>query len=367
MNFFSRHLPALCALLVALAPLRAADASALSPSNSRAEFLKLIDRPRVPLAAEIAPVPTSAAGNPAATGLTEWRFSFAADAKQRVTGVLLKHTGATGRRPAVIALHGTGGKKEDELPQLRALAERGFVAVAIDGRYHGERIAPATGAAAYEAAILRAWRGSGEHPFFYDTAWDVMRLIDWLGTREDVDAARIGLYGISKGGIETYLAAAADPRIAAAAPCIAVESFRWALDHGQWQPRTGTIPNAFGPAAKDAGLAAPDAAFARKFYDKVAPGLYGQFDGPAMVPLIAPRPLLIINGEADDRTPLPGLKECTDAALAAYRAAGAEDRLTVRIQPATGHTVTGASKRELVEWFVRWLKPEAAATKTEAR
>ena len=55
------------------------------------------------------------------------------------------------------------------------------------------------------------------------------------------------------------------------------------------------------------------------------------FDGPAMVPLIAPRPLLAINGELDPRTPLPGLQECVDAAQAAYRAAGAEEREEVLV------------------------------------
>ena len=47
------------------------------------------------------------------------------------------------------------------------------------------------------------------------------------GTRE-----AIGMIGFSKGGMETYLAAAVDPRIAVAVPCIGVQSFRWALDHG---------------------------------------------------------------------------------------------------------------------------------------
>ena len=44
-----------------------------------------------------------------------------------------------------------------------------------------------------------------------------MRLVDYLATRDDVDARRIGLTGISKGGIETYFTAAVDKRIAA--PC----------------------------------------------------------------------------------------------------------------------------------------------------
>ncbi len=342
-------LSAFCALLAA-ASARAAD--------SRADFLKLIDRPRVPLAAEISPNPTPAA----ASGPAEWRFSYAADAKQRVPGLLLKPAGATGRLPVVIALHGTGGKKEDELPLLRALAARGFIAVAIDGREHGERATPGkSSTVSYQDAILRAWHGSGEHPFFYDTAWDVMRLVDWLETSDNVDASRIGLYGVSKGGIETYLTAAADPRIAAAVPCISVESFQWAVDHDSWQSRIGTVQDAFDAAAKDAGVAAPGADFVRKFYAKIAPGIDGEFDGPAMVPLIAPRALLAINGDSDPRTPLPGLRLATDAAQAAYHAAGADDHFRVRIQANTAHKVNPDSEQVAIEWFVRWLMPAAEA------
>src|SRR5262249_6471679 len=138
---------------------------------------------------------------------------------------------ASGRSPVVIVLHGTGGNKEGQLPLVRELAAKGFVAVAIDGRYHGERTKAGKGSAEYQEAILRAFREQREHPFFFDTVWDVMRLVDYLGTRDDVDPKRIGLIGFSKGGIETYLAAAVDERIAAAVPCIGVQSFRWAMEH----------------------------------------------------------------------------------------------------------------------------------------
>ena len=75
------------------------------------------------------------------------------------------------------------------------------------------------------------------------------------------------------------------------------------------------------------------------------------------LPLIAPRPLLVINGDSDDRTPLSGLKECTDAAERAYRDANASDHCVVRIQEKTGHKVTPESQQAAMEWFVRWLIP----------
>ena len=269
----------------------------------------------------------------------------------------MESTNFHGRRPVVIAMHGTGGSKANMLALCRKLADAGFIAVAIDGRYHGERIKSGKGTAQYNDAIARAWREPGEHPFYYDTVWDVMRLMDYLATRDDVDPARIGIIGISKGGIETYLAAAVDTRIAVAVPCIGVQSFRWALKHNDWQGRIGTIQPAFDSAAKDASVARPDSAFVKKFYDRVVPGIYSEFDGPAMLPLIAPRPLLVINSDSDDHTPLPGVLECAEAARKSYRIAGAEDRFAVRIQEKTAHQVKPESERAAIDWFVRWLKP----------
>ena len=318
-------------------------------TDTRAAFLKLLDRPRVELAAEVkAPTGTN--------GLQTIQFSFAAEADVRVPGVLVKRAETSTRRPAVIVLHGTGANKESQLPLLHDLAKRGFVAVAIDGRHHGARTKAGNGSAEYHEAILNAWFGSKKLPFLYDTVWDVMRLVDYLGTREDVDAARIGLIGFSKGGMEGYLAAAADPRIAVVVPCIGVQSFRWALDNESWRSRAETFKPALDAAAKDEGETV-NTAFLRKFYDRVVPGIYGQFDGPAMLPLIAPRPLLVINGDADPRTPLPGVQECLTAARAAYRAADAEPKLQVILQPQTGHKVTVEARQAAVDWFVKWLRP----------
>ena len=344
----------LLTLALLLPPLsRAADAPAAPATppaapDSRADFLKLIARERVPPAAELKPATE-------ANGIVTVAFSYLTETGQRVPGLLLKKSGSTGRRPVVIGLHGTNGKKEDMLADLRRAAEAGFVGVAIDGRYHGARAT--TGKDAYPDAILRAWQTGREHPFFFDTVWDVMRLVDWLETRDDVDPKRIGLFGISKGGIETYLTAAVDPRIAAAVPCISVESFRWAVDHDSWHSRIGTIQAPFDAAAKEAGVATPDAAFVQKFYDRVAPGIAGEFDGPAMVPLIAPRPLLAINGDSDPRTPLPGLEECVTAAHAAYAVAGAPEKFVLHVQPHTAHQVTPESHLAIIAWFVQWLKP----------
>lgn len=329
-----------------LSPVNSIAQTAAKPQSGRAAFLQLLDRPRVPLTPEIKLLTSIA-------GLTYEHFTFAAEQNERVPGILLKQA-TSSRKPVVVVLHGTGGTKESQLELLKTLAGRGFVAVAIDGRFHGER-QTGTGSARYVEAMLQTYQTGKGHPFLYDTAWDVMRLIDYLETRPDVDATRIGVMGFSKGGMETYLAAAVDPRIAVAVPMIGVQSFAWALDHDMWMSRVGTFQTAIDAAAKDAGVANVDAAFVRVFYDRVAPGIYTQFDGPAMVPLIAPRPLLVINGDSDARTPMPGLLNCIAPTEQAYQAAESADKMQLLVQKDTGHAVTPVALQAAIDWFVKYL------------
>jgi dienelactone hydrolase len=317
--------------------------------ETRRAFLAVVDRPRVELAPEVQLQTTEA-------GLNTFHFTYASEAGQRVPGLLVmkEEFAKDGKRhPVVIALHGTGGKKEGLLGLLKKLAGRGFIAVSIDGRYHGER----GNNADYNNAIARAFEEEKNrpHPLYYDTVWDVMRLIDYLQSRPDVDGARIGLTGFSKGGIETWLASAVDTRIAVAIPCIGVQSFGWALDNDAWHPRVATFGKAFAAAAKSAGVDHPDAAFARKFYDRVLPGIYDKFDGPAMLPLIAPRPLMTINGDRDDKNPQPALALCASAATRAYASAGVPEKFKEIIEPNTGHNVTADAQAAAIEWFVKWL------------
>lgn len=352
MNFHSVPKIVWCALPVAL--LFLATTVKTQPSRAtatRAAFLKLIARPLVPLAPELKKLDAN-------NGLEQWHFTFAAESGQRVPGLLVKAANANGRRPVVISLHGTGGTKESQLALLQELARLGFMGVATDGRYHGERTVAGKGSAEYNEAILRAYRTGKEHPFLYDTVWDVMRLLDYLATRDDVDAKRIGLIGFSKGGMETYLTAAVDPRVAVAVPFIGVQSFRWALENDAWQSRIETFQAAINAAAKDEGVAEIKADFVRKFYDRVMPGIADRFDGPQMLPLIAPRPLLVINGDSDPRTPLPGLMHCVENARKAYKQAKAEEKFALKIQPKTRHAVTAQARQEAIAWLQKWLQPQ---------
>ena len=319
------------------------------------DFLALIDRPRVEAEAQV-----GEPGAPDAGGIVEIPFSIATEAGVRMPGLLVKRKDSEGRLPVVISLHGTGGNMRSTMEFVRRLAERGFLGVVVDGPHHGSRADERGGSAAYQDAIYNAWKDPDDdarrHPFFFDTVWDVMRLVDWLVTREDVDAERIGLYGVSKGGVETYLTAAVDERITAAAPAIGAQSFRWALENDAWQSRIETIQTAYDRALADAGAEA-GAEFTRAFYGRVCPGIDGKFDGPEMLPLICPRPLMIINGDSDPRTPMDGVEECILTTEAEYQVIYAGDKFRIHIQPDTGHKVTTEAEAAAIDWFVEWLGP----------
>jgi dienelactone hydrolase len=343
----SKYLACISLLWLALAP---AAAQAPDADRIRAAFLKMIDRPRVALAAESRPRLDSGV-------YKAEHVTFASEANERVPGVFLKSVRATDRRPTVILLHGTGGRKEELLATMRTLADRGFATATIDSRHHGERITAGSGNDQYFAAMLETYRTRQGGPYLYDTVWDVMRLVDYLGTRADVDARRIGIMGISKGGTEAYLAAAVDLRIGVAVPIIGVQSFRWGLDNNQWQTRVSMFKPPVDSAAREAGIEQVDAAFVRRFYDRVVPGIYGDYDGGSMLALIAPRPVLVINGESDTRTPLPGVLQAVGIARATYTRMGAEDRLGLYLQPNAGHVFTPIAELVMGDWFARWLTP----------
>ncbi len=332
------------------------------PAEVKADFLKLLDRPRVPLDVK---VESTERGK---DGLVSELLSFATEKKadgsiERVPTLVVRPVGE-GRRPAVIVLHGTGGDKAKMRDWLTALAKRGLIGVAIDARYHGDRSGGAAGAEAYNQAIARAWRAKPgepqEHPFYYDTCWDLWRTLDYLASRDDVDPRRIGMLGVSMGGIETWLAAAVDDRVAVAVPAIGVQSFRWSLENGQWQGRARTIGAAHQAAARDLGQPEVNERVCRALWDKVIPGILGPFDCPSMLRLFAGRPLLILNGDRDPNCPIGGARVAIASAKAAYQKAESSDRLKVLVAEGVGHTVTPEQRREALDWLERWLDPETA-------
>lgn len=349
-------------LLLLLVPCTRADepkpASYPPPTAVRDAFRKLLDRPAVPLNVKVLAAKTE-------NGLLTEHLSFASEKRsdgeeERVPVLLVRPENASKKLPVVIVLHGTGGNKEGQRGFLIDLAKRGIIGVAIDARYHGDRSGGAKGAAAYNDAIVRAWKSKPgekqEHPFYFDTCWDLWKTVDYLKTRTDVDGDRIGMIGFSMGGIQTWLAATVDERVKVLVPAIAVQSFRWSLENDKWQGRANTIKAAHEVAARDLGEPSVNQKVCRALWNKVIPGMLDQFDCPSMLRLAAGRPLLIVSGELDPNCPVEGARLAVQEATLAYQKAEAADKLKVMIAPGVKHQVTAEQRQAALEWFEKWLK-----------
>jgi cephalosporin-C deacetylase-like acetyl esterase len=135
------------------------------------------------------------------------------------------------------------------------LARNGLVVLAMDPPGQGERKSY-LGASGEE---LVRW-GTGEHTYAGYQCWwlgqsiaryfvhDARRALDYLVSRPEVDAARLGVTGNSGGGTQTSWLMLLEPRLAAAAPGTFVTSRRDYLWTGQAQDAEQVVPGgtAFG-------------------------------------------------------------------------------------------------------------------------
>ncbi|MEM1606528.1 MAG: alpha/beta fold hydrolase [Candidatus Bathyarchaeia archaeon] len=126
---------------------------------------------------------------------------------------LLSLPKSDGKVPCVIFLHGYGGSKEDILQVAGLVAREGYALIAIDAAYHGERKVP--GKELYSPNITESMRG------IIQTIIDLRRAVDYLETRPEIDAERIGYVGGSMGGILGAIFIGVEPRIKAAALIVA--------------------------------------------------------------------------------------------------------------------------------------------------
>lgn len=125
-------------------------------------------------------------------------------------GILRKPTGIQ-KPPIVIMCMGLDSAKEETDAYEQPFLVRGMATLAFDG--------PGQGESEYELGI----RGD------YEVA--VRAVVDWVEKRADVDAARMGLWGVSLGGYYAPRAAAYEKRIKA---CISLSGpFDWAENWSQ--------------------------------------------------------------------------------------------------------------------------------------
>ena len=272
----------------------------------------------------------------------EW-LRFRCLDQEPVTAVLVRPEGAR-RPPVVIAHHGYGEGKDiftfgphsgfafGPRPGAAGLVDHGLAVLALDAVGHGPRLAAAPDRSQGEKAWLEVfetnWQWLARRCIIDGVSLqglmihDVQCAIDYLESREDVDASRLGMFGYSMGGTTCWSAAVVEPRIKAAVAggCLlnydtALRIHRDAAWHA-WVPRL----------RRHAGR-------------------------EELVASIAPRPLLAIHGKDD--FPREGVDPILKAAARSYGAQGCPDRFRAVFLPG-GH-VEAAQNPQLLEEAGAWL------------
>ncbi|MCW5978369.1 MAG: acetylxylan esterase [Bryobacteraceae bacterium] len=238
-----------------------------------------------------------------------------------------------GRYPGVlIALgHWDTGKVAEQRTAVN-LALKGFVVLAWDPIGQGERqqaYDPRTGASLGAWSVEQHFQAGGQslligESFARYRIWDAKRALDYLVSRPDVDASRIGCTGCSGGGTVTTYISALDDRIKAAAPACYMNSFRTLF--------TGPVGDS-----------------EQSFPYFLSSGL----DQTDFVELFAPKPWLIVS-TIEDFFPLEGARHIYEEARRWYEIFGAKDRIGWAVGPGP-HGTPEPIRERIYEWMIRWL------------
>ena len=133
-----------------------------------------------------------------------------------------------GRLPAVLCVHGHwAGAKQDPHVQARCagLARLGFFVLAVDAFGAGER-AIGKQLGEYHGEMTAATLFPVGRPLSGIQVYENGRAVDYLISRPEVDAQRIGITGASGGGNQSMYAGAWDERFKAVAPVCSVGTYQ---------------------------------------------------------------------------------------------------------------------------------------------
>ena len=276
-------------------------------------------------------------------GLIREKVIFDSEEHMSVPCVVLKPANMPSdhKGRAIVCSHGHGpfGKEpvagNKSSPQLRAniadhsynygeqMARAGFLTLCPDLRVFGERDDGGNPYPGRDKCNVHFVRGMVMGIWTLTlNIFDMMRCIDYLETRPEVDPKRIGMMGLSQGGTMTTWTTAAEPRI----KCADIMGYV-----NPWEKFGINRANFCG--------------------SQTVPNCYRYFDTHDIAGLIAPRPLLLEMGEHDQCFPIEHLLDGYEGVRRIYRAAGCEDRLWKDVFP--GPHAFAANKA--FEFFDRYL------------
>jgi dienelactone hydrolase len=169
-------------------------------------------------------------------------------------------------------------------------------------------------------------------------AWNGIRAIDYLQSRPEVDPERIGMTGRSGGGAGTWWTAALDERVKVAVPVAGITDLRNQVVDGCVRGHC-------------------DCMFMVNTY---------RWDFPCVVALVAPRPLLVGNTDADWIFPLDGVVRTFERARRIYALYGAEANIGLAIA-AGPHEDGPELQLAALRWFDKHLRKEVRPIDSAAR
>lgn len=172
------------------------------------------------------------------------------------------------------------------------------------------------------------WNARGYTPAGVE-AWNSLRALDYLCSRPEVDRERIGMTGRSGGGSYTWTTAALDERVKVAAPVAGITDLQNHVVDGCVEGHC-------------------DCMYFVNTY---------RWDFPLHAALLAPRPLLIVNTDADSIFPLDGVQRLHAKVKRIYDLYGASANLGLVIGPGP-HKDTQDLQVPVFRWFNQHLKGE---------
>ncbi|MBN1672279.1 MAG: acetylxylan esterase [Kiritimatiellae bacterium] len=241
-----------------------------------------------------------------------------------VTGNLYVPNGLNTPAPAVLYVCGhASGQKVHYQAHPRRWAQLGFVTLIIETIEFGELPGDHHGASARGQF---QWHSRGYTPAGVEV-WNAIRAVDLLQARQDVLGDKIGITGISGGGFITWQAAAADTRIAAAAPVCGTFTVKSQVGERYWDDNC---------------------------YCAFWPNAYRQ-DQSLCGALIAPRPLLVASAEADKCFSIASVRETMGKIERIYGLHGAADTCRLVVTPGE-HAYSPRSIAEIFAFLLKHLK-----------
>jgi len=254
-----------------------------------------------------------------------------------VTANLYRPAKVDGKLPAVLYVCGHGRVKKDGISYGNKthyqhhgawFARNGFVCLTLDslqlGEIEGKHRGPYDDSGQW-------WVNRGYTPAGVE-AWNCVRAIDLLQSRDDVNADKIGVTGRSGGGAYSWYIAAIDDRIKAAVPVAGITDLE---DHVVEGVVSGHCDCMYWV------------------------NTYG-FDYTLLPAMVAPRALMIANTDADPIFPLEGVQRTHLAARKIYQLYDKAPNLALTIIPG-GHADTQPLRIPAFYWLQKHLQGKTPA------